>query len=231
MFGAQLQRVSATAAAQGPMFAQAEYMKVLQSMPEEIRSQMPRTYSPEWVERSLEALTKTPQHRGAMAVGRQQADAQIAVGTGHDAASRYGADARERASNYAAEMRQFVQNNKQNFQQFLTEYAAKQANGTATERDHQMAKMIEQMMYQYRLAGTPEDPRQLPREVLGGQGVGGQPVPRPLPPSAIPKPAAVPQPVSQQEVEAVPGWKYEPNIYDYRKGPTGLQRKRKMNVK
>lgn len=213
------------------------YQQFYNTMPAEYKAHFPRQYTPqvpEMLRAMNKAITDNPAHRRDMAKQGSINATQTGIASGHDATQLEIAKLNNQRAIEVAQLRQLVQNNKQNFQQFLTQYAAARAAGKNTPEQDQMAKMIEQMMYAAKMAGAPEDPRALPREILGNQPIAPTPQQRPAPGTAIPGPQ-VPQaqqsqpgqPLSQQQVQQMGGL-FDPR-YDYAVGPDGkLKRKLKQ---
>lgn len=174
-----------------PMQAEAAYKELLHTMPSALRGRFPPNYAPEVVSRAMDAQMDTPELRQGRTLRRMQ-DTSSEVN--NDRTNRTNIKVAEinaaRAMAVAqARLQQFMSSNKQNFQQFLTQYAQKKANGTATPQDDQMAQMIEMMMYQSRAAAPGAiDPQAVEQQIFPGIA------PRPTPPSAIP--TAPPQPAA-----------------------------------
>ena len=224
-------------AAGGNLNVAGAYQRFYDGVPNEYKEFFPKQYTPEVpnILRQLSATaTENAPHRRDMAKQGSINTTQQGIASGHDATNLEIAKLNNQRAIEVAQLRQLVQNNKQNFQQFLTQYAAARAAGKNTPEQDQMAKMIEQMMYAAKMAGAPEDPRALPREILGNQPIAPTPQQRPAPGTAIPGPQ-VPQaqqsqpgqPLSQQQVQQMGGL-FDPR-YDYAVGPDGkLKRKLKQ---
>ena len=223
--------------ANNPMMGQAEYQRLRQSMPPQIAQSFPPTYSPEvpgQIRALSQSLMNNPGHRREMEKQGGINRSHENVGAAHDTTNLEIARINAKSREDVAELRAKMTQARENFQQYLTNWARKEVTeGRMTIE--QAAKAVEQMMINSKMAGAPEDPRALPREVLGNQPINPTPQPRVPPPSAIPPGPQVPQqsrpqpgqPLSQQQVQQMGGL-FDPR-YDYAVGPDGkLKRKLKQ---
>ena len=220
-----------------PMLGQSEWQRLHQSMPPQIRQHFPSMYTPEipgQIREMSKSLMNSAPHRREMAKQGEINTTQQGIASGHDATQLEIARINAKSREDMAELRAKMTQARENFQQYLTNWARKEVTeGRMTIE--QAAKAVEQMMINSKMAGAPEDPRALPREVLGNQPINPTPQPRVPPPSAIPPGPQVPQqsrpqpgqPLSQQQVQQMGGL-FDPR-YDYAVGPDGkLKRKLKQ---
>lgn len=220
-------------AAGGNLNVAGAYQRFYDGIPNEYKEFFPKQYTPEVpnILRQLSATaTENAPHRRDMAKQGSINATQTGIASGHDTTNLEIARINAKSREDVAELRAKMTQARENFQQYLTNWARKEVTeGRMTIE--QAAKAVEQMMINSKMAGAPEDPRALPREVLGNQPIAPTPQPRVPPPSAIPQQqqprAQSGQSLSQQQVQQMGGL-FDPR-YDYAVGPDGkLKRKLKQ---